>query len=153
MIYFSCLYTKPQATTIYLSVVYSWPPDGVSSWNDATNRFHQNPFRFHLDISQQLLLLRIFLEPVFNQHQYVLNYCVFNKTLTCQCCQHLYPKKSYKDNSLCFDSDYHSYHHFMSWNVSYTNHIIDYFTVLIMPQSSYWTLYLHVCYVLLQIYM
>ena len=30
VISFTCLYTKPQATTIDMSLVYSWPPDGAS---------------------------------------------------------------------------------------------------------------------------
>ena len=30
VIYFTCLYTKPHATTIYMSLVYSWPPYGAS---------------------------------------------------------------------------------------------------------------------------
>ena len=30
VIYFTCLYTKPHATTIYMRLVYSWPPDGAS---------------------------------------------------------------------------------------------------------------------------
>ena len=30
MIYFTSLYTKPHATTMYRSLVYSWPPDGAS---------------------------------------------------------------------------------------------------------------------------
>ena len=30
VIYFTCLYTKPHATTIYMSLEYSWPQDGAS---------------------------------------------------------------------------------------------------------------------------